>query len=144
MVSEIKKILVPLDGSKNSLRGLDKAITMARAFQATITAIYIKSVPAIYAIHPIGFMSLHNVQKEKKFLESVKIRAAKKGIELHYKLQDGGDPGYDITKFAHNKRNKIDLIVIGSRGMGSTKEFFLGSVSHYVVHKSKIPVLLVK
>ena len=144
MAEKVKKILVPLDGSKNSLRGLDKAITIARSFHGTIQGIYVKSVPAIYAIHPIGFMSLHDVKKEKKFLESCKVRAAKKGISFHYKLFEGGDPGYDIVKFAHNKKNKIDLIVIGSRGMGSTKEFFLGSVSHYVIHKAKIPVLLVK
>jgi len=38
----------------------------------------------------------------------------------------------------------FDLIVIGSRGMGSAKEIFLGSVSNYVLHKSKKPVLIVK
>ncbi|MFQ5573134.1 MAG: universal stress protein, partial [Nitrosopumilaceae archaeon] len=62
-----------------------------------------------------------------------------KGISLK-----GADPGFDIVKFAHNKKNKIDLIVIGARGLGSVKEVFLGSVSNYVVHKSKIPVVLVK
>jgi nucleotide-binding universal stress UspA family protein len=44
---------------------------------------------------------------------------------------------------AHAK-NKFDIIIIGSRGLGSVKEVFLGSVSHAVVHKSKIPVLIVK
>ena len=38
----------------------------------------------------------------------------------------------------------FDLIVIGSRGMGAIKEFFLGSTSNYVMHKSKKPVLIVK
>ena len=38
----------------------------------------------------------------------------------------------------------FDLIVIGSRGMSATKEFFLGSTSNYVMHKSKKPVLIVK
>ena len=38
--NRIKKILVPLDGSKNSIRGLDNAISIARACQATITGIY--------------------------------------------------------------------------------------------------------
>jgi len=51
---------------------------------------------------------------------------------------------YIIVKFAHTKKNKFDLIVIGSRGMGSAKEIFLGSTSNYVLHKSKIPVLIVK
>ena len=46
--------------------------------------------------------------------------------------------------FANNKRNGIDLVVIGARGRSSAKELFLGSVSNYVLHKSKKPVLVVK
>jgi nucleotide-binding universal stress UspA family protein len=34
--------------------------------------------------------------------------------------------------------------VIGARGLGSGKELLLGSVSSYVIHKSKIPVLLIR
>jgi nucleotide-binding universal stress UspA family protein len=48
------------------------------------------------------------------------------------------------VKIAHNKKDKFDLIVMGSRGRGAVKELFLGSVSNYVVHTSNIPVLLVK
>ena len=143
MRNKIKKILVPLDGSKNSIRGLDKAISLARACHGTITALYIKTVPGIYAIHPLGFMSLSQVTEAKKFLESAKTRAAKKGILLSHKII-GGEPGFDIVRFAHNKKNKIDIIVIGARGRGLVKEIFLGSVSNYVVHKSKLPVLVVK
>ena len=43
---KIKKILVPLEGSKNSLRGLDMAITLARASNATITGIYVVYAPS--------------------------------------------------------------------------------------------------
>ncbi len=143
MRKKIKKILVPLDGSKNSIRGLDNAITLARACHGTITALYIKTVPGIYAIHPIGFVSLYHVNGAKKFLESAKTHAAKKGISLSHKII-GGEPGFDIVRFAHNKKNKIDMIVIGARGRGLAKEIFLGSVSNYVVHKSKLPVLVVK
>ena len=56
----------------------------------------------------------------------------------------GDEPGYDIFKFAHYKKNKIDLVVIGARGRGLAKELFLGSVSNYVLRKSKLPVLIVK
>ncbi|MGG6460906.1 MAG: universal stress protein [Candidatus Eiseniibacteriota bacterium] len=38
----------------------------------------------------------------------------------------------------------MDLIVIGSRGLGSVKEFLLGSVSHAVTRHASIPVLIVK
>jgi nucleotide-binding universal stress UspA family protein len=143
MVIKTKKILVPLDGSKNSIRGLDMAIHIARQSHGTIIAITVKSVPGLYTIHPMALLDFNSMAKVKKFLLDAKVRAAKKGIQLTVKALDG-DPGYDIARFANNKRNGIDLVVIGARGRGSIKEIFLGSVSNYVLHKSKKPVLIVK
>ena len=143
MKVKTKKILVPLDGSKNSIRGLDMAIHIARQSQGTITALTVKSVPGIYAIHPLGFMDFNTMGEAKKLLNDAKIRAAKKGIQLTGK-SIAGDPGYDIARFANNAKNKIDLVVIGARGRSTAKEIFLGSVSNYVLHKSKKPVLVVK
>lgn len=138
---KIKKILVPLDGSKNSFRGLDRAILLARQCQATITGLYVKPVPTSFALHPIGSIEIAMEKDVKKFLESAKKIAAQNGVLLVTKSVPG-EPGYDIIKFSKNK--KFDLIVMGARGMSGLKEIFLGSVSNYVLHKSKIPVLIVK
>jgi len=143
MAVKTKKILVPLDGSKNSLRGLDMAIHLARQSQGTITALAVKTVPGIYAIHPLGFLDFNSMKEVKKLLADAKLRAAKKGIQLTGKAI-AGDPGYDIARFANNSKNGIDMVVVGARGRGSAKEIFLGSVSNYVLHKSKKPVLVVK
>ncbi|MBC8252001.1 MAG: universal stress protein [Candidatus Nitrosopelagicus sp.] len=143
MVIKTKKILVPLDGSKNSIRGLDMAIHIARQSHGTIIALAVKSVPGIYALHPLGFLDFNSMAEVKKFLNDAKVRAAKKGIKLTPKALTG-DPGYDVARFANNNKNGIDLVVIGARGRGAAKEIFLGSVSNYVLHKSKKPVLVVK
>ena len=143
MTIKTKKMLVPLDGSKNSIRGLDMAIHIARQSHGTITAITVKSVPGIYALHPLGFLDFGSTAEVKKLLSDAKVRAAKKGIQLTSKALSG-DPGFDIARFANNKKNRIDLVVIGARGRSSAKEIFLGSVSNYVLHKSKKPVLIVK
>jgi len=143
MVIKTKKILVPLDGSKNSIRGLDMAIYIARQSHGIITALSVKSVPGIYALHPLGFLDFYNMTEVKKILDEARVRAVKKGIQLTGKALEG-DPGYDITKFANSKKSKIDLVVIGARGRSSAKEIFLGSVSNYVLHKSKKPALIIK
>ena len=144
MVRKIKKILVPLDGSKNSLRGLDEAISLARQCHAIITAIYAKQYPPAFVLHPLGFMGIDFKKEGKKILGPVKTRAAKHGIHLIYKIIGSNDPRYDIVRFAHSRKNKFDLIVIGARGRGIVKDLFFGSVSDYIIHKSKIPVLVVK
>lgn len=119
------------------------AIHIARQSHGTITALSVKSVPGIYALHPLGFLDFSSMTEVKKLLGDAKVRAAKKGIQLTTKTL-AGDPGYDIARFANNAKNGIDLVVIGARGRGSAKEMFLGSVSNYVLHKSKKPVLIVK
>jgi len=144
MVRKIKKILVPLDGSKNSLRGLDEAISLSRQCHATITAIYAKHYPPAFVHHPLGLIGIDFKKEGRKFLDPAKVRAAKRGIHLIYKIMGSGDPRYDIVRFAHSRKNKFDLIVMGARGLGMVKDLFFGSVSNYVVHKSKIPVLVVK
>jgi nucleotide-binding universal stress UspA family protein len=47
-----------------------------------------------------------------------------------------------IVGFA--SKNKFDVIVIGSRGLGSPKANYVGSVAHGIVNNSKVPVLVVK
>lgn len=139
----IKNILVPFDGSKNSIRGLDMAIHLARQSHGTIIALTVKSVPKIYSYNLLELLDFDSTIEIKKILNYAKVRAAKKGIQLTTKILEG-DPGYDIAKFANNKINGIDLVVIGSRGRSSVKETFLGSVSNHVLHKSKKPVLIIK
>ena len=138
---KMKKILVPLDGSKNSIRGLDNAISIARACQASIMGVYILPVYPKNFIDAITPYFFHPEREAKKFMADAKKRCAQKGILFKSKII-WGSPTSEIQEMANSK--KYDLIVVGARGMGSIKEIFLGSVSNAIVHKSKIPVMVVK
>ena len=78
MVIKTKKIFVPLDGSKNSIRGLDMAIHLARQSNGTIVALAVKSIPGMFALHPLGFLDFNSISEIKKFLDSAKVRLQKK------------------------------------------------------------------
>ncbi len=131
-----------MDGSKNSMRGLEMAISIARQFGATITGAYSINIQPHSEFQGVG--SDIGFSKEiKEMMADAKTLAAQNGIVFNEKLMRG-DIGYNIIKLAHDKKQKFNLIVMGSRGRGAIKELFLGSVSNYVVHTSKIPVLLVK
>ena len=141
MAIKIKKILVPLDGSSNSFRGLDVAIHMARQCHATITGLYVLGIVkprTSDSITPLEKILLDNAQK---IMKKAKLKSAQKGI-LFFDRVSYGDEDKRIVDIAEKK--DYDLIVIGSRGMGAAKEIFLGSTSNYVLHKSKKPVLIVK
>ncbi len=139
---KISKILVPLDGSKNSQRGLEMAITLARQCDATITGVFSIHAPPHSEFRGIGSVEKSLNREVKKIMEESKTLAAKHGIVFKERLMRG-DIGYNIVKFAQGKE-KFDMIVIGSRGRSSAKELFFGSVSNYVIHTAKIPVLVVK
>ena len=141
MALKIKKILVPLDGSSNSFRGLDTAIHMARECQATITGLYVAGIVKPRTSDPITPLEKILLEHAQKIMKKAKLNAAKKGI-LFFDRVSYGDDGKRIVEVA--EKQNFDLIVIGSRGMGAAKEIFLGSTSNYVLHKSKKPVLVVK
>lgn len=141
MGEEIKKILVPIDNSSNSIRGLKKAIYLARQCGASITAFHVLELPMRSVIRITNSMLENGIKKADRII-SKSIRASdKEEMGVDFKTTSGR-PGSEIVKYA--QKNKFDLIVIGSRGLGSSKELLLGSVSSYVIHKSKTPVLLIR
>ena len=141
MAIKIKKILVPLDGSSNSFRGLDVAIHMARESHATITGLYVAAIDKPGTNDPITPLEKILLGQAQKIMQKSKFKAAQQGI-LFSERVTYGDDGKRIVEVA--AKQNFDLIVIGSRGMGAAKELFLGSTSNYVLHKSKKPVLIVK
>lgn len=136
-----KNILVPLDGSKNSLRALSNAISLSQENGAVITGIF------VIQNNPSELSMIKNILRrslKKQYLiimKKAKTLCKKNKVDF-IDILEFGHAGNSIVSFA--QKNKFDLIVIGTRGMGSVKEFFLGSTSTYVVHNSKVPVLVVK
>ena len=141
MKQKISKILVPMDGSANSLKALDEAIYLARQCHGTITGLCIIPIYSINLGKLLTSLKNQSQKEAKKFMSDARKRCAQNGIVFSEKIIYG-NLTLEITEFAAYK--KFDLIVIGSRGMSRVKEAFLGSVANMVVHKSKVPVLVVK
>jgi nucleotide-binding universal stress UspA family protein len=136
---QIKKILIPLDGSKNSRRGLEKAIYLAKEHKASLVFIHVvhhipKSKGKI--IREVGITS-----NEPTFLLTARMLAKKNGIPSNDRVVTG-DPGHAIIDYSNT--HNVDLIVIGARGLGTYKKIFLGSVSSYVMQKAKTDVMVIK
>ncbi len=141
-MANYKKILVPLDSSKRTNYVLTEAIDIAKRNNASIVALYVLPFsPLSYRDNIIAQEKMHAEAKEN--FAKVKETAKKNGVALQTKILKG-HPGKLISNFANQKKNGIDLIVIGSRDLGGFREMFLGSVSNFVVHKSKVSTMVVK
>ncbi|VDL97982.1 unnamed protein product [Schistocephalus solidus] len=73
----------------------------------------------------------------KKFLHQSKAL----GIRARFVLHIGAKPGEHICRLS--KELAIDIIVMGSRGLGKLRRTFLGSVSDYVLHHASTPVIII-
>jgi nucleotide-binding universal stress UspA family protein len=141
MTNKIQRILVPIDGSQNSMRGLEKAISIAQPTGATITGLHVIHIPARSAIRFTPQQRKKEIAFTESIIDDAVERARRSRVEFKPKTETG-DPAEKIVQVA--KSGNYDLVVIGSRGRGTGKEMFLGSVSNHVLHKTSAPVLVVK
>lgn len=138
------KILVPVDGSENSHRALDTALLLSEKLGAKVTAIHVmEDVPVLHIQSEKLLREMLDAYKKENQLILSKCSeiAIKKGLNIDTKLLQG-NPGSTILTFC--EKEKYDIIVIGSRGMGKFRELVLGSVSSKVLHHSICPVMIIR
>ncbi len=140
-MARLGKILVPVDGSAHSKRGVKEAVDIAKATGASVVGYYVFQLPFAAGTKYTDKMKKDAEQKAVKAIGPAMREAKKAGVSFQYKT-GGGNVGEEIVKYA--KKGKFDMIVIGARGLSGVKEKFLGSVSNHVVHSSKVPVMVIK
>jgi nucleotide-binding universal stress UspA family protein len=89
--NRFKKILVPLDGSLNSIRGLNEAISLARLSSSQLLGVH---VLPIYPKNLLGVFDTYVRYQGKlanQFLEKAKTSAARHGIDFEHKILFGND-----------------------------------------------------
>ncbi len=121
-------MLVGIDGSLHSKKALEEAVTIARRFSGSIKVI---------TVYDQGME-----KKAEKILEETKQYLEKEELEYSVASILGSNPARALQNTA--KQENLDLIVVGSRGLGSTASILLGSVSRQVVTNAECSVLVVK
>jgi len=141
----MKKILVPIDSSNHSKRVLIKARELGRVFNSEITILNVASFTDedFYK----GYDKSQNeysttIVKSREIL----LKSAKDGFQDYpgivntlYKVGNVADVILDTAK-----EGDYDLIIMGSRGLGTFSRTLLGSVSNNVLNHSDISVLIIK
>jgi nucleotide-binding universal stress UspA family protein len=137
----MKSIVVAVDGSDVGDLAVGEAIELAKDAGATITVVTVRQ--------PISFLGAPYDQRElsrqlahaRAALDRAKGEIEGSGVEATYEIREG-EPAEEILALAEDRR--ADLVVIGSRGLGTIAGALLGSVSKAVVRGADRPVLVVK
>ena len=149
----IRRILVAVDGYKPSLNASPQAIDIAKRLDAELIAIYVISPDIRYnyledTITPRLPRALKNVmmvatQRGEIHVDKVKQKAKEKGVIVKTDVIMGiSSVVKEIVKYA--EKNKVDMIVVGSRGLSGIKKMLVGSVASGVVTYADCPVLVAK
>ncbi|MEJ2244442.1 MAG: universal stress protein [Candidatus Bathyarchaeota archaeon] len=138
----IDKILVPIDGSKNSEKSLKYACWLAEKVEAKITVLYVVPIPidgqsAGLPIEPL-------VEAGEKILEKAKKTAKDANCKNTQFIlrQNPGNAGHEIVKYSQEQN--ISLIIMNAKGHSKIKHLLLGSVSETVTKYAKCSVMIVK
>ncbi|SMP41105.1 universal stress protein [Anoxynatronum buryatiense] len=148
------RILVCVDGSKESMKAVVKAVEIAsgcRIDHVAVLHVYEKLTMTVveYAdeqyyvqeIKKLEKMNEEMVAHRQKIVEHAAMRFREKGIEAETMLKEG-HPSHTISQTA--EEGNYDLIILGSRGGGGLKKLLLGSVSNAVIQETSSSVLVVK
>lgn len=136
-----ENVLVPIDGSKTSLRALNSAIEIAQMSGAEITILHVIPTVEESAKSRVSKFEKQLEKQGKDILDDAALVAKKQKIKYRTSLIRDS-PGHAIVRLA--KKGKFDHIVMSTTGTGSAQGDMLGSVSNYVVHKAEIPVYLIR
>ncbi|BAY61420.1 hypothetical protein NIES22_14850 [Calothrix brevissima NIES-22] len=154
------KILIAVNNSEVTQQIFDQALALAKATNAELIIMYVLSpfderyptppgiaTDGIYPPFSSDDINYYLGQWEYLKQEGIELltlltnQAIAQGVNAEY-TQEFGDPGRIICEVA--RKAQADLIIIGRRGLTGIKEFFLGSVSNYVLHHAHCSVLTVQ
>jgi len=143
------RILVAFDGSSDSVKAIQMAAGLSGEFESEVTILHVYRSPAIALSAASGMPSpdyrdMEDAAKEagQKVLSRGLQLAKDAGVNARGELIEASSVVEAIVEFA--ARQRIDLVITGTRGMTGFKKLLLGSVSSGLVSHAPCPVLVVR
>lgn len=140
--------LIAFDGSENAMRAIDEIVDTMDASKLHVHLLIVCEPVQINEVvfNEDPLLDMLSIKKAREeaglaLLTSAKARLESAGIPFDAHVRTG-NPAEVITDFS--REYHCDLIVMGTRGMGTIKNLLLGSVANKVIHLTEKPLLLVK
>ena len=144
-----QRILVPIDGSVTSERGLDEALAIAAQFKSTVRLIHVMDEASLvmntaaFAVN-VGGLLTSLAKAGEEILCAGQLRAKERGqfVETVLRHCAAGRVADVIVKEA--TQWPADLIVLGTHGRRGAERLLLGSDAEQVLRTAPMPVLVVR
>lgn len=132
------RIVLGYDGSDHARKALKVAADLAKRYGSEILVVTVIDSASVSG----DPSTIRIVSEAADQIAAEASEMLSKESVTHRIFVRQGDPSVEITRVAEESR--ADLIVVGSRGLSTLKRIILGSVSHGVLNRSRVSVLVVK
>jgi len=146
--ARITRVMVPVDGSEHSMKAAELAVEIAKKTNSQLFFIHVfekDKVPDWFKtfaeLEHLGAADYFDIVDRRLFAPLI-ARAKESEIQDFHCIRATGDSANEILKNA--ERLKVDLIVMGTRGLGKLSGVILGSVSSQVLSKATCTCVAVK
>ena len=138
----IDRILVAVDGSSQSQKAFDFAMSLAKKYNSILTVISVINLPDyIERTRKIKAIEQDLTRQFTRVQEELMEMGRTNGVEVKSVIEFG-HPADKIIEFAG--KGNFDLVVVGSKGQSKVERFHLGATSDKISHHCTVPVLIVK
>lgn len=141
-------IIVPVDGSKTSLKAVSQAALLAKAFSSKVTAVCVLTLDPFVGVEFVDVTQLSEEYEKKaqadiqQILDEAKQLFEAQGLEIDTKIIHGHSVHKELVHITEQLNG--DLVVIGSHGRKGFKKMVLGSVAQSLLGEIHVPVLVVR
>lgn len=146
-MSAYRRILAAVDGSDAGSAGLREALRLAKSEGGELCILHVvnESVPytPLAGAPPINLVPLL-IESGRRVLDEARAQAHKQGVEAKTILMENPDRNVAPRIVAQARRQRADLIVLGTHGRRGVRRLVLGSDAEQVVRTAPVPVLLVR
>ena len=137
-MKQIKKIMVGVDGSENSIRAAEMAADLAKRYSAEVSLIFVIGgfdYPMLEGREVWGDKATHMGEIElKKAVDIMEAAGVKYTKDLEF--------GHPVKKLLERAK-ECDMVVLGSHGKAASKGILMGSISLRVSQESPVPIMIV-
>src|SRR5919112_173416 len=131
-LNQFKKILVTIDGSRQSMKAVDYAINIAQKYDSELIALHVLYSQIGFAFYSETATGLVTPNSINELIEQAKKEAVITAISVVEAI------------ISYSEKENIDLIVIGSRGRSAFRKLILGSAASGVMTFAHCPVMVIK
>ena len=148
------KILIPIDGSTNSMKAIDYAVDLADKYKSELLALHVLYSQSGFAFHKetvagaitsssLNDLNLDAKQEAEKWFEEINKRAEEKKVHIKTEVV------FTVISIVEGiltyaEKENINLIIIGSKGKSGWKKLIVGSVASGISTYAHCPILIVK